>query len=199
MLVEKTFTLNIIVFGVAALVFVYRYWGVFLRRAAAPGKIHYGWTLKLLTLVHISIGILSILEYTFFVKKFNVIVFLFALFALSASQVVRRSAVRVLGKFHSPNIEIREAQEIVRSAPYSRIRHPYYASVALEVVAEPLLLNAFHTALIVCPIYYIALGVRVCLEEKVMRMHFGVQYEEYERATNRFLPKWVYPKTKALG
>ena len=65
-----------------------------------------------------------------------------------------------------------------------------YTAIFLNALAQTLLLANF----VVGPAFLIAFSIlylsRIEQEEKMMLDHFGAQYEEYQRRTNRLVPSW---------
>jgi len=95
-----------------------------------------------------------------------------------------------LGRLFSPKLEMKEEHTLVSSGVYSKVRHPMYTAVFLNALAQTLLLANF----VVGPAFLIAFSIlyfsRIEREEKMMLDHFGSQYEEYQRRTNRLVPSW---------
>ncbi len=95
-----------------------------------------------------------------------------------------------LGLNWSPSLEIREKHELVTHGIYGVIRHPMYASQALWVIAQPLLLQnwiaGFLDLLVFIPFYFL----RVRAEEQMMLERFGDQYRMYMEKTGAVWPKF---------
>jgi protein-S-isoprenylcysteine O-methyltransferase Ste14 len=102
----------------------------------------------------------------------------------------------VLGRFWSPQVQLRAAHRLVTAGPYSRIRHPMYTAIlgwaaSLGIVLAswvPLLFAAWVAAILV---------LRVPREEQMMLEQFGDEYREYIKRTSRFLPRWRTPRQAA--
>jgi protein-S-isoprenylcysteine O-methyltransferase Ste14 len=70
----------------------------------------------------------------------------------------------------------------------SMVRHPWYTGGMLVVWARPLDAAAIWTNLVICG-YFV---VGAILEERKLKVHFGWQYEAYQRRVSMFLPiKWA--------
>jgi len=104
--------------------------------------------------------------------------------------VVLFFAYRKLGANWSPKIDVREAQSLVTSGIYGRIRHPIYAGIWLWALAQPLLLHNWIAGagmlITFLPLYL----TRVPKEEAMMLQHFGSAYQEYMRKTGRIFPRF---------
>jgi protein-S-isoprenylcysteine O-methyltransferase Ste14 len=105
------------------------------------------------------------------------------------SLVVRWRTQRALGELWSFTVELAEKHALVTDGPYSRIRHPLYASLLLWAAAQPLLLQnvvaGWSGAVAVALIWL----VRVPREEKLMLERFGAEYEQYMARTGRLIPR----------
>jgi len=121
---------------------------------------------------------------------FAIPVFLFgvALYGLALS--LREVAMRDLGRFFSPNIEIREAHHVIREGLYRYIRHPLLLCMMLEITAVGLVFNAYHSLLWGGFWFYFPLiGVRWLLEEKELVNSLGDEYRRYQEEVGPFIPK----------
>jgi protein-S-isoprenylcysteine O-methyltransferase Ste14 len=90
----------------------------------------------------------------------------------------------------SPSLEIYQGHTLVTNGIYQYVRHPMYASQALLVCAQVLLLQNWLAGppnLIVLILFYL---FRIQAEEKMMLDAFGESYREYMRTTGRILPKF---------
>lgn len=102
---------------------------------------------------------------------------------------VRWNTQRALGGLWSHTLELADKHALVTNGPYSRVRHPLYASLVLWAAAQPLLLSngiaGWSGAVAVALIWLI----RVPREERLMLDRFGAEYEQYMARTGRLIPK----------
>ena len=103
--------------------------------------------------------------------------------------VVRAQASRQLGPFHSPHIELRQAQTLITQGIYRIARHPYYGSVIMELVGFNLFLNTLRSLFVVGFIYFPLMLFRIKREELFMAAHFGDTYQRYAASTPRLVPR----------
>jgi protein-S-isoprenylcysteine O-methyltransferase Ste14 len=102
-----------------------------------------------------------------------------------------------LGRFWSPQVQLRAVHRLVTSGPYSRMRHPMYTAIPGWAVSlgfmiaswVPVLFAAWAAAIFV---------MRVPQEERMMLEQFGDEYREYMKWTGRFLPRWQTPRHAAI-
>ncbi len=98
------------------------------------GEIYAKWTLKVLFISYILIIIVTVVEYFVCRREINFYVTIlgFALYLFGLSG--REKPVRVLGKYWSPHIEIRDTQILIKDRIYKYMRHPYYFFFYLKQV-----------------------------------------------------------------
>ena len=168
---------------------VQRVWETFLRKdKKEEGHIIHTWTLFALSAAHITIGILTVLEYFLVSRSINYIITTLGIILYLCSFFLRKWAIHTLGKFHSIHIEIRDHQQIIKKGPYKYLRHPYYLSVILELLGFPLVPNAYYTFIFSVLVYIPLVVVRLYLEEKAMIEKFGEDYLIYKKETRGLLP-----------
>ena len=95
---------------------------------------------------------------------------------------------RCLGKNLTDTVVTRQTHTLVLHGPYRWIRHPFYDSAALLILAVSLIAaNWFLFA--VGAIAFCLLIVRTRREEENLVARFGDSYRTYMKATGRFLPR----------
>jgi len=93
-----------------------------------------------------------------------------------------------LGKNLTDTVVTRKEHTLVTSGPYAYVRHPFYDSAALLVLASSLLAaNWFLFAAGV--LFFLLVIVRTRNEEAKLLDRFGDTYRAYMRRTGRFLPR----------
>jgi protein-S-isoprenylcysteine O-methyltransferase Ste14 len=102
--------------------------------------------------------------------------------------VLRNTAIRALGKFWSLHVEIRKEHVLIKEGIYSRIRHPAYTAIMIEMISIPLVANSYFTAALSLCVYVPLLLTRWRREEVEMIHKFGDQYVQYCKAVPAFLP-----------
>jgi protein-S-isoprenylcysteine O-methyltransferase Ste14 len=91
--------------------------------------------------------------------------------------------------FAAPVVKIQKdrGQTIVTTGPYRYVRHPLYGGALLFFVGMPLLLGSWW-GLAVVPLLIAALGVRIQIEEKLLRTGLP-GYDDYaQRVRYRLIP-----------
>jgi len=108
-----------------------------------------------------------------------------ALFALGGA--LRLWPVFVLGRRFSGLVAIQPGHSLVTSGIYGVIRHPSYLGLLLTALGWALAFRAAAGVLITALIGLV-LHARILSEERLLRAHFGHEYEQYCARTWRLLP-----------
>jgi len=83
--------------------------------------------------------------------------------------------------------ELSGKNELKTLGLYKYIRHPRYTGMIAAMIGASILAHTGF-AWIVFAIWIVCVMISVYLEEREMRRRFGPAYEEYSRATPRYLP-----------
>jgi len=105
-------------------------------------------------------------------------------------------AMRTLGRFTRPEIEVVSDHRLVTEGPYRRVRHPLYTALLMMGPGVALfLLNALLATLaaLLATLAVLSCAIsrrRVSLEEELLSSEdgFGLAYKRYTEGTGRFLP-----------
>jgi isoprenylcysteine carboxyl methyltransferase (ICMT) family protein YpbQ len=166
-----------------------RLWERRFSQRAVRGEVKMRWSYAAFHLLHALIYMGTAVEFFWRKPVLNWSVSGLALVLFAVSVGLRLAAIRTLGRFWSLNLEIRPGHEFVRSGIYERMRHPAYTAIVLEVVAIPLVANAWLTATAAALTYIPLLLVRWSVEEKEMVSKFGETYAQYRREVPAFWPR----------
>jgi protein-S-isoprenylcysteine O-methyltransferase Ste14 len=99
-------------------------------------------------------------------------------------------AMRTLGRFTRPEIEVLSDHRLVTEGPYGRVRHPLYTALLMMGAGVAVfMLNALLGAIAV--LSYAIARRRAFLEEELLSSEdgLGLAYRQYMEATGRFLPR----------
>jgi len=97
-------------------------------------------------------------------------------------------ARRHIGKNWSAQVTIRKEHELVRSGPYTRIRHPIYTGLLLAVAGTAIAIGEYR-AIIAFVVVAIGFTVKAKREESFLGTQFGPAFDEHRRQTGFFLPR----------
>lgn len=93
-----------------------------------------------------------------------------------------------LGVNWSISLELREDHRLVTFGVYRRIRHPMYAAILLQAVAQALLLPNWLAGPACLIAFSVMFPLRIRPEEKMMLEKFGEEYGAYTERTKRLIP-----------
>jgi protein-S-isoprenylcysteine O-methyltransferase Ste14 len=106
---------------------------------------------------------------------------------MSAGMLVRRLAIRTLGKAFSNILMIKKGQTIVRSGMYATVRHPAYTGTLVMVAGIPLVFSS-PLGLLPVSLAMPAVLYRIVAEERMLTEKFGDEYREYVKSTKMLVP-----------
>ncbi|MCD0505868.1 methyltransferase family protein [Bordetella petrii] len=108
----------------------------------------------------------------------------------AAGGTLRLWPVFVLGRRFSGLVAIQPGHELVTTGIYGTIRNPSYLGLLISLLGWALVFRSVVGILLMLCVLP-PLIARMRSEEKLLRAHFGVQYEAYRKRTWRLVP-WVY-------
>lgn len=153
------------------------------KGAVEFGQEHYGYMVGL----HVAFLLSFLLEVLLLSKQISPLwPVLFSLFI--GAQIMRVWAITTLGQFWNTKIIILPNADVVKKGPYKFLRHPNYLVVSLEIIAIPLLFQAYITAFIFTILNAWMLSVRIPSEERALNKTTS-DYSNYEQEKSRFTPK----------
>ena len=97
-------------------------------------------------------------------------------------------AVRHLGKQLRILAGLYPDHELIRSGPYSVVRHPVYVSLFGMMLATGLLFAWWPLLLAAIVLYIAGTEIRIAAEEGLLRERFGAEFEDYQRSVAAYLP-----------
>lgn len=104
---------------------------------------------------------------------------------------LRIFAVWYLGNSFTVNVQTTTTQILKRQGPFRFIRHPSYTGLLLYYLGLGLLMHNMISLLILTIVPIFIVCIRIDKEEKILLMHFGKEYEEYQKSVKRLIP-FVY-------
>jgi protein-S-isoprenylcysteine O-methyltransferase Ste14 len=93
-----------------------------------------------------------------------------------------------LGTNWSITLEMREQHQLITRGAYERVRHPMYTAFLMYSAGQALALPNWLAG----PSYLVVMALLVALrlgpEERMLRAHFGPEYDAYAARTKRLIP-----------
>lgn len=105
-----------------------------------------------------------------------------------AGLLLRRWAIRHLGRFFTVDVAIASDQRVVSDGPYRYVRHPTYSGLMLEFAGIGLTLYSVTALVVIVVPTFLALLHRVRVEEAALVEGLGSSYRTYMSRTRRFVP-----------
>jgi len=159
-----------------------------LSKNTSFGKISVKWTLTALTFSYLLIVVFTTTEYFICQRNINYLVTVIGFFLYLTGLLAREIPVKILGRYWSPNVEIREDQSLIKEGIYRYLRHPYYLLLLLELLGFTLVPNAYYTFFICLIFYTFIIYLRIWHEEKALIERFGQEYIDYKKEVPGLIP-----------
>lgn len=131
-------------------------------------RIYYRWSFPLLFSTYLFIILSSIIEYITTVKYVNLKTSLLGFFVYFCAVCLRRQAIKDLGENWSIHVELKNQHEHVKHGIYSKMKHPYYLSVLLELSGVCLISNAYSSMILIVLIQLPLIFLRIRMEQKTL-------------------------------
>ena len=106
----------------------------------------------------------------------------------AASGWLIEASVRTLGKQWAMRARLVEGHQLITHGPYSYIRNPIYTGMLGMLIATGVATEHWMALLIALPIFLAGTVIRIRIEEKLLRVQFGSQFEEYASRVPAVLP-----------
>jgi protein-S-isoprenylcysteine O-methyltransferase Ste14 len=107
---------------------------------------------------------------------------------LGAGLVLHHRARRALGPYWSPTVTVRSAHALVERGPYAVVRHPISLAIILLATGTLLAHPSVATACLAGGLTA-GLGLRIRLEERLLRRTLGDAYERYAARVPALVPR----------
>lgn len=98
------------------------------------------------------------------------------------------TAVKHLGRQFRVRAGLYVDHQLVRTGPYSVVRHPIYSSVLAMLLGTALLFTTWPWALAALALFVVGTEIRVRVEDNLLASRFGKEFEAYQRAVPAYLP-----------
>jgi protein-S-isoprenylcysteine O-methyltransferase Ste14 len=115
------------------------------------------------------------------------------LFAVGVTMILlgsllRRYCWRTLGEYFTGDVRARADQPVIRTGPYSLVRHPSYTAGMMMFIGVGLALGNWVSFALVTISAILLYSYRVSVEEKVLLATIGEPYGTYMKERKRFIP-----------
>jgi protein-S-isoprenylcysteine O-methyltransferase Ste14 len=110
------------------------------------------------------------------------------LFSLAA--VLSWTSITALGQHWRIDAGLNPDHQLVRSGPYSIVRHPIYASMLCLLMGAGLLLAPWALLLAAVVLFVIGTEIRVRIEDRLLAAQFGEEFATYKSSVRAYIP-WL--------
>jgi methyltransferase len=138
----------------------------FARGGVEHGRAHYAW----LVAFHVALLASCVAEPVVTARTFDSGRFAVGAAVVAAAQALRWWTIVTLGRRWNTRVIVIPGLPLVRSGPFRVLRHPNYLAVAMEVVALPVAVGAWATAVVGILLNGVLMAVRVPSEEAALGM-----------------------------
>lgn len=108
-------------------------------------------------------------------------------FVLLATALAMVFLVFKTNTYAAATVQVEQGQQVVSTGPYALVRHPMYAALVLQLVAQPLALGSLW-ALLPCVVVIAVLALRALDEEKFLVKNLAGYSEYMTRVRHRLVP-----------
>jgi protein-S-isoprenylcysteine O-methyltransferase Ste14 len=123
----------------------------------------------------------SRLSHPIWMKIAGVILVIFGIFLFVWARQIMRA-------YYTGHLSVTLRQQLVQSGPYHFIRHPAYLGYLWMALGVSLGYSSIAGLAAVLLILLPAVICRIRVEEKLLELHFGEEYRQYELRTARLIP-----------
>ena len=94
-----------------------------------------------------------------------------------------------LAEYWSARITIKEDHQLIRTGPYTHLRHPIYSGLVLATIGSALVIDKWRCVLGVC-LVLIGYCFKAMKEETMLSRQFGDAFREHREHTGFLIPRF---------
>lgn len=167
------------------------YWATS-SKSAASGEFRFYRLLRLLVLAvtfsllfwrETAIGVLG----QRFIPSSTILIFCGFVAALLGMAIALWARIN-LGKFWSDKVVLQSSHQLIRTGPYSRLRHPIYSGVLLGVLGTAVMLGEWR-GLLAFALLLVNYAIKAKREERLLAAQFSSEFSEHMDRTGFLLPR----------
>lgn len=114
--------------------------------------------------------------------------FYFAIACIWVGVALRFWAISTLGRFFRTSVVLQTNHELIHSGPYRLLRHPSYTGALITMAGIGLAIGNWLSVLVSVGCMFIAVAVRIRVEERALAERFGAEFAAHKRRTWAVLP-----------
>lgn len=113
-----------------------------------------------------------------------------AIVLLASAAFLSWSGVAALGRQWRLDAGLNPDHELIRSGPYSAVRHPIYASMLCLLLGTGLIVTPWQLFLPALFLFLIGTEIRVRVEDGLLASQFGEEFTNYRNRVSAYVP-WL--------
>jgi protein-S-isoprenylcysteine O-methyltransferase Ste14 len=94
-----------------------------------------------------------------------------------------------LAEYWSARITIKEDHQLIRTGPYTHLRHPIYSGLVLATIGSALVIDKWRCVVGVC-LVLIGYCCKAMKEETMLSRQFGDAFREHQKHTDFLIPRF---------
>ena len=94
-----------------------------------------------------------------------------------------------LAEYWSARITIKEDHQLVRTGPYSHLRHPIYSGLILATIGSALVIDEWRCVLGIC-LVTVGYCLKASREEAMLARQFGEAFREHQKHAGFLIPRF---------
>jgi protein-S-isoprenylcysteine O-methyltransferase Ste14 len=131
----------------------------------------------------------SIIEWAYFGNiTTNVFITILGIVMIIFGLAVRISAINTLGKYFTATARSTAQHILIKTGPYSIVRHPSYIGAIIALIGVPVFLNNVLTPFLTVLLLSVVYSMRIKNEDKLLINMFGEEYIRYAVNVKAIIP-----------
>lgn len=110
------------------------------------------------------------------------------LVVMACGIAIRFTAIAQLGRFHTPNVAVREDHRLIETGLYAHVRHPSYLGALIAFLGLGFGLGNWLSLAVILILSLFAYLYRIREEEAALTASLGEPYRAYCRRVKRLIP-----------
>jgi len=94
-----------------------------------------------------------------------------------------------LAEYWSARVTIKEDHQLIRTGPYTYLRHPIYSGLVLATIGSALVIDEWRCILGTC-LVLVGYCFKAKIEEAMLSQHFGEAVREHQKDTGFLIPRF---------
>ncbi len=94
-----------------------------------------------------------------------------------------------LAEYWSARITIKEDHQLIRTGPYTRLRHPIYSGIVLAAIGSAVVIDQWRCVLGVC-LVLMGYCIKARKEETMLTQQFGDAFREHQKHAGFLIPRF---------